>query len=137
MALLGVLLFFLLRRRKNPSPPSSFNDPMMGSQNPASFGAFPYQSNAASPAPYPSAGSPILNPSTTATTGSSGPYGPPPVPGSPPMFPLNYPTQAPTSVDGTQLYPATYANQVPTNYTGTSATSGGQVRSHYNGVPEL
>jgi hypothetical protein len=48
------------------------------------------------------------------------------------------PYPSPTFVGGMQQpYPVTYANQVPPNYTGTSLTSGGQVRSHYNGTPEV
>ena len=48
------------------------------------------------------------------------------------------PYPSPTFVGGMQQpYPLTYANQVPTNYTGTGATSGGKVRSHYSGMPEV
>ncbi|KIM36436.1 hypothetical protein M413DRAFT_449146 [Hebeloma cylindrosporum] len=126
LALVGLLLFLLLRKKKAASPPSSAYDPMMASQNPASFGGSQYASNPVSPAPY------------QASTASPSAYAPSSVPGSPPMYPSNYPSPAPTSVSGLpQQYPATYANQVPTNYTGTSATTGGQVRSNYNGMPEL
>jgi len=89
LALLGILLFLLLRRRNRNTPfPSSAYDPMMASQNAASLGG-------------------SLHPS-------------------------------PTSVGGMQQpYPVAYTNQIPTNYTGTSATSGGHVRSHYNGMPQV
>jgi len=123
LALLGILLFLLLRRRNTPSPPSSSYDPMMASQNAASFGASPYPSNPASPGPY------------APSTASPGPYAPTSVPGSPPMFPSNYPNPALTPVGGMQQ--PYYPNQIPPNYTGTTATSGGQVRSNYGGMPEL
>ena len=65
LALLGVLVFFLLRRRPASSLPTAFDyDPTMAQQTPAGLGDSPYPSSPAAPGPSSIPGFPQPNPAT-------------------------------------------------------------------------
>jgi hypothetical protein len=77
LAVLGVLVFLLLRRPgAPPTPPTSAHDPMMASQSPASLGVSPHPSSQVSPVPPSTVPSNYPSPSTS----------PPPL-GSPQLYP--------------------------------------------------
>jgi len=89
------------------------------------------------PAPSTPAQNPMMASQSPASFGGSPYSSSPPLPGSPPMFPSNYPSPNPSATFALpQQYPSMYANQVPTNYTGNTATSFTSGRPQYTGFPE-